>query len=1357
MKKLLLLLLFISSHFLVSIAQCPDAQFNASGPVCAGVAINFNNTSTGATSYSWDFCAGDFDTLITDTSEVSGFLNTPSGLTTVTDTSGNYVFVCSRGNDKVIRYDYHNGFNNAPTLITDLGNMLGLVSSPNGIAFHKEGSIWYALVLSIFNNTVTKFDFTNGLDSLPTAGAVIVSSSLNFPRGLDIVTDNSGNVVCVVSNFIGNTLTAIDFGNSINNVPVVGTPYAIGGSGAIDVDLVKECDNWYALVSCYTSNDVYLVDYGTSLTGTPISNVALYASLSNPTGVSVVRDNNTWYSLTSNSLSGKISVQNIGSTLTLPAVSLVGDVVFGGGTPAGINMVKDGTDWYGYVTLESSNALKQINFRNPCSASSATSTDPSPSGIIFNTGGSHFVELEATNNSGNSDFYSLDVPVFISPMSNFSVSGHCLGEQSIFLDSTTLASGTITSWHWEFGNGDTTNIQSPTYTYSDTGAFTVTLTTVASNGCSNEYSIPFEISVVPVADFSTQSGCSETALTFTDLSTISAGTISDWFWQFGSGDTSVQSNPVYSYATGGNYLVSLTVTSAKGCSHSNSKNLPVIDRPIGNFLAQNTCVGQTVQFIDQSSVSGTTITDYLWDFGDSNISSNQNPSHLYAGAVNVFPVRLIITAANGCIDTVDQDIKINNIPVANFSFTPTVVCQNSDVQFSDLSFVSGDTISSWAWDFGDGLTDSVMNPIHQFATPGMKTISLIAYSPTKCPSAITQQAVNIIESPTALFSFTDVCLGATTQFTDLSTAPTGSMIVTRTWDFGGGDTSTLTNPSYTYSMPGTFPVQFTVITDAGCSNSITNNVPVHDLPVASFTSSNPCSNQLTNFTNTSSADSLSIISTYEWNFGDFGSGSANFSSLPDPTHTFSAANIYNVFLIATTNYSCKDTSQVAIRIYPSAPAQFTYSPTCYGDLMEFFNPGSSIDSAYRWSFGDSQSNQLKEPAHFYAFPGNYTVTLTVYAIGGCATTATKQVSVSPIPTANFVSAPACIDAPFSFIENSTIASGSIVGWEWSLANEGVIDSVQNPIYTFTDTGAFTVSLKVTSDIGCQNTISKTIRSHELPVANFSFNPQFGNPPLDVQFTDFSQGANQYVWDFGDGQSGSTLQQPSHIYQDTGLYVIQQKVISAFGCLDSTTKNIYVIKPILDIAITGDSSYISGNYFHLVARIANLGTREIDSVSIEGRLADGTNVLEKYISLIPNGPAGIQWYRFHATFLISASTKLDYYCIKVSEPNGEADDVPANNEKCFSRIKELAVINPYPNPFTSKLIVRVILPFEDILKLEIIDQLGKTMLSIPEKITSKGLTEFNLNLAEIPDGVYSVMLQFRDERVVKQVIKNSLTK
>ncbi len=1355
MKKLVTLFLIFLVSFGMASSQCPNSQFSAAGPVCADIPINFSNTSSGAISYQWDFCAGDFDSLITDTNDVSGFLNTPSGITAVSDSSGNFVFACSRGDDKIIRYDYANGFNNLPTLVTDLGNVFGQVSSPNGIVFHRENSVWYALVLSVFNNTMTRIEFGNGLNNNPTAASVIVSSNLNLPRGLDIITDHTGKVIVAIANFIGSSVTVVDFGNSITNAPVVGSPYSLTGGGAIDVDLVMECGTYYALVSCYNSNEIVLVNYGSSMLNAPSANAGLIGGLGNPSGVSVVQDNANWYVLASNSLNGKVTVHNIGNSFSAPSPVLEGEIELGAGNPAGINLIKHESDWFAFVTMEASNIFKKVNFRNTCNVSQAVSGDSNPVNVSYGTGGNYRISLEAMDASGNSHFSSQTVSVFISPVADFSMTGNCLGDQSQFSDSSYLASGSFSSWSWHFGNGDSSSVQHPFYTYSDTGSYPVRLITTASNGCSDTITKIFEVSLVPVAAFSTTPGCSESSLTFTDLSTIGSGSITDWLWEFGTGDTSTLSNPVYAYASGGTYPIILSVTSDKGCTDSISQNLIINDRPLGSYLASNTCVGQVVQFTDQTSVSGTSIVSYSWEFGDGDTSTLQNPGHLYAGGVANYDVRLIVTAANGCVDTVDRNIKINNVPVASFSYSPLTVCQGNDVQFTDLSLVSSDTISSWFWDFGDGSTDTVRNPVHQFANSGNQTISLIAYSPSSCPSPVSQQTITITASPSALFNFTEACLGDPTLFSDMSTAPTGSTIISRVWNFGTGDSSLLTNPAYTFAGSGLFPVVLSVTTDAGCVNSYNTTVPVHALPVAAFSTSNLCSNQAAVFNNLSSADTNSVLVAYEWNFGDFGSGAANTSSLANPVHTYINAGLYDVFLIASTDHSCKDTALVQIRINPSAPANFTYSPTCYGDLMEFFNPGSSLDSAYFWSFGDSQSNQLKEPAHFYAFPGNYTVTLTVYAQGGCATSASRLVSVSPIPEADFTVSPACIGTPYQFTDNSSISSGSIVNWQWTIDNLAVIDSVRNPVYTFNDTGSYTVTLLVSSDIGCTHNVSGVITSNPLPVANFSFNPQFGNPPLDVQFSDFSTGAVGYSWDFGDGQSGGNLANPSHIYQDTGLFTIRQTVFSNAGCTDSVSKNIYVIRPILDIAITGDSSYISGNYFHLVVRIANLGTRQIDSVNIEGRLADGTNVLEKYVSLIPNGPSGIQWYTFHAKFLITASTKLDYYCVKVSEPNGESDDFPSNNEKCFSRIKTLAIVGPYPNPFTETVTVKAILPFDDELEIDLIDHTGKTVKTITSGFASEGLNEYSINLSGLADGLYTLRFQFRDEVSTRPILKNSV--
>lgn len=1357
-KRLLLSLLLpvLVLNFTQVKSQCPSAGFSIQNPICSGQTLNITNSSVGASSYSWDFCPGFFSSNGTLAFDTAFSLSFPGDITVTSENDTTIIFVCGKSNGNINRVIYGNGPGERPTSFEDLGNFGGILFNPSDIALYNQNGTWYGIVVDYGTYSIIRLRFGNSLKNSPDSVTVLLNSSnsnLTTPWSVKLASDSTGNIFGLVGNFTAGTMTLLDFGNSILNTPVPSSPIPVtGASFVLDLILAHSCGNWYAFIAGYNSGNVVRADFGAQLSNTPTFQTIITSG--SPSDLALVQDSSHWKLMVANYSGHNIDRYDLGPDLGGNSPSFLGSNYFSGSNPKGLGLIREGGSQFLYALYTGSNQVQTIEYSHPCPVNRATSSDMNPSNIVFSDGGSLPVTLTIHDAFGNSSSITNQVNIDYAPNLNFTIENTCLGDTTRFIDLSTISSGFISSWHWDFGNGDTSNVQSPSYIYSDTGNYTVTLRASGSSGCESISSVIIRISPIPLASFSSNPGCSEAPIVFNDLSSVSSGSISSWAWDFGNSDSSTISNPTYVFNTGGNYIVTLTITSDGGCTSSDTQNILINHRPIAEYKATNTCVGQVVQFIDNSTVGNATITGYTWDFGDTNTDTIANPGHTYLGGVNNYTVTQIVFASNGCIDTVVQDIKVNNIPVAGFTFSPATVCQGNDVQFTDLSSVSGDTLSGWFWDFDDGTTDSSQSPVHQFATPGIKTVTLIAYSPSNCPSAASQQSITITASPVALFSSTDACLNSPTQFTDLSSTPTGTTIVSRHWTFENGDTSVQTNPSYTFSAAGIFPVRLTVTSNEGCTNTVNSNTIIHALPNAAFAVSNLCVNQVTSFTNLSTTDSLSYIAGYSWNFGDFGSGTSNTSNLPDPTHTYSSTSIFNVFLIATTNFSCSDTSLVQLRINASPTSNFTYSPTCYGDLMEFFNPGSSLDSAYIWRFGDSQTNQLKEPAHFYAFPGNYTVTLTVYAQGGCATTSSKQVSVSPIPSANFAQTPACIDAVFQFVDSSSVSSGSIISWNWLIDSAPLIDSIRNPVYTFTDTGTYSINLTVTSDIGCKHSVTKSIRAHPLPTANFSFNPQFGNPPLDVQFTDFSQGALLYSWDFGDGQAGSNLSAPSHVYQDTGLFVISQFVSSAFGCTDSNSKNIYVIKPILDVAITGDSSYISGNYFHIVSRIANLGTRQIDSVNIEARLADGTNFLENYVSLIPNGPAGIQWYTFHASFLISSSSKLDYYCVKVSEPNGQSDDIPSNNEKCFSRIKEMAVINPYPNPFTDNVIVRVILPYEDDLTLQLIDQLGKTLYEFSEDRVPKGLTEFNLNLSDLPDGLYSVLLRFRDERILKQVVKNS---
>ncbi len=1343
LRKPLFLVVAILINSMVN-GQCPVVNFS-SGTVCAGEPTVFNNTTTGASTYEWDFCGGDFAYAPTVTTIATG-IQGPRSFDPVFDGTNYYAFSVNKDSYTIDRYDFGSSIDNTPS-ITNIGNPGNLLSGivSNNIQLIQESGNWHGLMAVFSGNTIIRLEFGNSLLNAPT----ITTSS--FPYAFqgyqfgDLHQDN-GNLVWLVGNAYTNNLVVVNFGSSIVNSPTFDTVTVAGVVEFNSIKVVKTCDQWIGFGVSFSSNAIVRLNFGNSLLNDPVQENLGNPSavLLNPISVDVFHDGVKW----------EVFVQNFGlGTSYLDFGNDLTGLVLNSGIAAitssnYVRIIKMNSDIFLFTASVLNSDITKSRFRSPCGATPETDTSSSPS-VIFAQGGTFHISLLAQDNNNNGTIKTDSITIGYKPDVIFSSANKCIGDSTQFTDSSVMAGGTITGWNWDFGDGDSSTLQNPVHYYSSPGNYIVRLSLTASNGCDAELTQTISINPYPIASFSAPSGCSESPLQFLDQSTIASGTITNWNWNFGTGDSSVVQNPLYSFPTGGNFLVLMAVTSDSGCTSYYSQNVMINEQPRAEFQALNTCVGQSVFFSNTSTSGSSPIVSYLWEFGDGDTSTSNSPSHTYSGGVNTYNATLYVTSANGCKDTLQSDVKINNIPTANFT-NSVILCQGNSISFTDASTVTGDTISGWLWDFGDGTIDSVQNPVHSFTTPGIQNVQLIAYSPSSCPSAPYTVTLNVNESPVAGFSTADICLGNVSQFIDLSTAPAGFVIVSHSWDFNTGDTSNLTSPNYLFTNPGTYSVELTVTSDAGCYNTLTSDVIIHDNPIASFTNSLPCSDQSLQFTNTSTLDSLSNIAESFWNFGDPGSGTADTSSLNNTVHTYTLLQNYTITLITTTNFGCSDTTTKTINVKKSPDVNFTYSPTCYGDLMQFFNPGSSQDSLYFWNFGDGQTNQLQSPAHYYVNVGNYTTTLTVTSSNGCVNRGTKLVTLSPIPTADFLISPACPETPFQFTDNSTISAGTISQWKWTI--DGTISNLTNPSYTFIDTGSYAISLQVTSDVGCKKTTTKNLIVYPLPIANFSFDPQYGNPPLDVNFTDLSTNGNMYSWDFGDGTGNFPDEDPSHQYVDTGLFIITQIVSSSFGCMDTMIKEIYVIKPVLDIAVTGDSAYIADGYFHIVARIKNLGTRQIDSVNLQAQLGNGTQITEKYVELIPTGPEGNKTYYFIAAFQISSTTDLSYYCIRAVSPNGETDNFPVNNEYCVNRTDNVNFVSPYPNPFSDKISLQILIPKIEDVKIELFDETGNQVKIIYEGIAQEGMLHIEEDFSGLNPGVYFVRVAYREETVVKPIIK-----
>jgi PKD repeat protein len=215
-----------------------------------------------------------------------------------------------------------------------------------------------------------------------------------------------------------------------------------------------------------------------------------------------------------------------------------------------------------------------------------------------------------------------------------------------------LSTGTVSSYAWDFnndGNVDSTE-QSPSYTYSTAGTYTVNLTVTGPGGSDSEVKTGYVKATVsspgkPVAAFSASpaSGKPPLTVTFTDTST---GTPTKWKWNFGDGTSSTQQNPKHKYSKAGNYAVVLTVTNAKGSNTvTETDYIKVIAKPVSNFTSIVTSgkAPLNVKFTDTST--GTPAT-WKWDFGDGASSTIQNPKHKYSKAGS-YTVTLTATNAAG--------------------------------------------------------------------------------------------------------------------------------------------------------------------------------------------------------------------------------------------------------------------------------------------------------------------------------------------------------------------------------------------------------------------------------------------------------------------------------------------------------------------------------------------------------------------------------------------------------------------------------------------------------------------------------------------------------------------------------------
>lgn len=351
------------------------------------------------------------------------------------------------------------------------------------------------------------------------------------------------------------------------------------------------------------------------------------------------------------------------------------------------------------------------------------------------------------------------VNILEKPSASFTISGNiCLRDSVRITDASSIPSGSITSWNWNFGDGNSTtrNNNNPFYhTYSTPGNYTIALIAVAVSSCKSDTAfLPVTVLPKPLATFTTGGNvCLGDSIRFNDGSTISAGAITNWQWNFGDGNSATRNNnsPFYHpYNIAGNYSVSLVVSGNNGCSSDTFRLVVNISsKPAATFnFTGRTCIDSLLTFTSSVSPSATNPPTWNWNFGDGQTFNSvvvNIASHAYTTALSNVVVKHWISYSAGCSsDTSFVTIPlINPNPVAAFTVVADTLCEKKPITLT--STTTG--VSNWNWNLGNGNSIAVPPFMHTYNTANNYTISLVVATAAGCISAPATRSVIINPMP----------------------------------------------------------------------------------------------------------------------------------------------------------------------------------------------------------------------------------------------------------------------------------------------------------------------------------------------------------------------------------------------------------------------------------------------------------------------------------------------------------------------------------------------------------------------------------------------------------------------------------
>jgi PKD repeat protein len=343
------------------------------------------------------------------------------------------------------------------------------------------------------------------------------------------------------------------------------------------------------------------------------------------------------------------------------------------------------------------------------------------------------------------------------PKPDFSFNDNCIGALASIFTNTTPISPNIANTTWDFGDGSTDNsMNNSAHTYLSPGAFDITLTKVSDHGCVASKTKSINIYSLPDIDFEEQtflSGknpqfaiCQKNAGSFVGTATANLGqSMSNWEWDFNDSNQvgyAIGQTNTFQFSNLGTHNISLIVTTDKGCRNYTTKSFDVY-LPSGNFNHDKVCDGDDVTFTGNYSTPYGSISNFDWKINSIPVGS-MNPLTINSMSKGLHTTSIKVSDSYGCWVEQNKNIEIFSNPIV--SFTNTISCSGSNMNFTGIGSSNGSSIKTWSWNFGDGGTSSNQSPAHNYSNGGTYNPSLSIVDQRGCKNSHSH-AVSVLSSP----------------------------------------------------------------------------------------------------------------------------------------------------------------------------------------------------------------------------------------------------------------------------------------------------------------------------------------------------------------------------------------------------------------------------------------------------------------------------------------------------------------------------------------------------------------------------------------------------------------------------------